>query len=102
MGDTPEDMAMEVMVVMEVWVVMGVDFMAKGRLKPSQDILEVIVVLVMDMETVTEALAMDVDSMERGKQMLNPDILEVIIDSPEDMAMVVMAVADMDIMVELS
>ena len=88
---------MEDMVVMG----MGVDITAKGRLKPSQDILEVMGVMVMDVDTDTEAMAMDVDTMAKGKQMLNLDILEVMVDMAEDMAMVVMAMVGLDIMVEL-
>merc|ERR1719312_387103 len=79
-----EDMVMEVMEVTG----MDVDIMVRERLKPSQDILEVMV-------------AMDVDTMARGKQMLNLDILEDMVDIAEDMAMAVMAMAvDMVIMVK--
>merc|ERR1711887_481816 len=41
-----EDMVMEVMVAMD----MAVDTMARGRLKLSQDILEDMVVMVMDVD----------------------------------------------------
>merc|ERR1711862_652053 len=85
-----EDMVMEDMVmgVMD----MDVDTMVRERLKQSQDILEV-----MDMVVDMEVMDMDVDTMVKGKQMLNLDILEGMVD----MAMVVMAMAvDMVIMVE--
>merc|ERR1711931_572188 len=74
----PEDMDMEDM-VMEVMVVtdMAVDTMARGRLKLSQDILEDMVVMVMDMDT--EVMDMDVDIMERGTLELSQDILEDIV-----------------------
>merc|ERR1711862_262933 len=85
----PEDTAMEDM-VMEV-TGMDVDIMVRERLKPSQDILEVMVVMVMVVDM--EDMAMDVDTMARGKQMLNLDILEDTVDIAEDMATVVMAMA---------
>merc|ERR1719312_1573435 len=74
--------------------------MARGRLKQSQDILEVTEVMDMaeDMEDmVMEVMDMDVDTMARGRLKQSQDILEVMVD----MAMVVMAMAvDMVIMVE--
>merc|ERR1711875_121545 len=90
-----EDMVMEVMEVTD----MGMDIMVRERLKPSQDILEVMVVMAMVVDM--EDMAMDVDTTARGKQMLNLDILEDMGDIAEDMAMVVMAMAvDMVIMVK--
>merc|ERR1712236_184355 len=71
----PEDMDMEDM-VMEVMedMDMAVVTMARGRLKLSQDILEDMVVMVMDVDM--EAMDMAVDTMARGKLKLSQDILE--------------------------
>merc|ERR1719206_1083898 len=70
---------MEVM-VMEVMEVTGmaVDIMVRERLKPSQDILAVMVGMVMAVDM--EDMAMEVDTMARGKQMLNLEILEDMVD----------------------
>merc|ERR1719312_1278053 len=54
-----EDMVMEVMEVTG----MGVDIMVRERLKPSQDILEAMVVMVMAVDM--EDMAMAVDTMAR-------------------------------------
>merc|ERR1719320_1211783 len=88
-----EDMVMEVMEVTG----MDVDIMVRERLKPSQDILEVMVgmVMVVDMEE----MAMEVDTMARGKQMLNLDILEDMVDIAADMVVMEVTGMDMDIMV---
>merc|ERR1712212_590823 len=65
----PEDMDVEDM-VMEVMVAMGmaVVTMERGMLKPSQDILEDMAVMVMDVDMVV--MDMDVDTMGRGRLML--------------------------------
>jgi len=85
---------------MEVMVVMGmaVVTMARGRLKPSQDILEDMVVMVMvgDMEV----MDMDVDIMERERLKLSQDILEDMVVMAVDMAMVVTDMGAMVIMVK--
>ena len=85
---------MEVMVVMDMAVVT----MARGRLKPSQDILEDMVVMVMDVDMVV--MDMDVDTMARGRLMLNQDILEDMVVMAVDMDMEVMDMVDMAIMVK--
>merc|ERR1712212_282836 len=89
-----EDMVMKVMVVMDMAVVT----MARGKLKQSQDILEDMVVMVMDVDMVV--MDMDVDIMERGKLMLNPDILEDMVVMAVDMDMGAMDMVDMAIMVK--
>merc|ERR1712113_550794 len=89
-----EDMAMEVMEAMDMAVVT----MARGRLKLSQDILEDMVVMVMDVDM--EAMDMDVDIMERGRLMPSQDILEDMVDMAVDMDMEVMDMVDMAIMVK--
>merc|ERR1719376_1004515 len=93
----PEDMGMEDM-VMEVMVAMGMDVatMARGRLKLSQDILEDMVVMVMDVDM--EVMDMDVDIMERGTLELSLDILEDMVVTVVDMDMGDMDTVDMDIM----
>merc|ERR1719260_703005 len=63
-------MVMEVMEAMD----MAVDTMARGRLKLSQDILEDMVVMVMDVDM--EVMDMAVDTMARGKLKQSQDILE--------------------------
>jgi len=79
---------------MEVMVAMGmaVVTMARGRLKLSQDILEVMVAMVTDVDM--EVMDMDVGIMARGRLKLNQDILE-------DMVVMVMVgdmvVMDMDV-----
>merc|ERR1711954_496843 len=85
-----EDMDTEVMVAMD----MDVGTMARERLKLSQDILEDMVVMVMDVDMVV--MDMDVDIMARGRLMLNQDILEdmvvmAVVTDMEAMAMVDMA-----------
>merc|ERR1719430_1909556 len=90
-----EVMVMEVMEAMD----MAVDTMARGKLKLSQDILEDMVVMVMDVDM--EAMVMDVDIMERGKLMLNQDILEDMVVMDVDMDIGAMDMVDMAIMVEL-
>merc|ERR1711990_65109 len=84
-----EDMVMEVMVVMDMAVVT----MARGKLKPSQDILEDMVVMVMGVDM--EVMDMDVDTMERGRLMLSQDILEDMVVMDVDMDMEVMDMVDM-------
>merc|ERR1711973_929564 len=88
-----EDMVMEVMEAMDMAVVT----MARGRLKQSQDILEDMVVMVMDVDM--EVMDMDVDIMERGRLMLSQDILEDMEVMAVDMDMEVMGMVDMAIMV---
>merc|ERR1711970_170324 len=89
-----EDMAMEVMVVMD----MAVDTMARERLKPSQDILEDMVVMVMGVDM--GVMDMDVDTMARERLMLNQDILEDMVAMAVDMDTGAMDMVDMAIMVE--
>merc|ERR1712212_888103 len=100
--DTSEevmDMEDMVMVAMEVMVI-GVGIMERGRPKLSQDILEVMAVMVMVVDM--EDMAMDVDTMARGRLKLSQDILEDMVDMDEDMDMEVMVmVGDMAIMVNL-
>merc|ERR1711970_1095331 len=87
------DMAMEVMEAMG----MAVGIMARGRLKPSQDISEVMEVMV-----IAEDMAMDMDTTVRGRLMLRLGTLEDMVVMAEDMDMVVMVMAvDMAIMVKL-
>ena len=85
---------------MEAMVAMGMDVvtMARGRLKLSQDILEDMVVMVMDVDM--EVMDMDVDIMARGRLKLNQDILEVMVAMAVDMDMEVMDMVDMAIMVK--
>merc|ERR1712212_52617 len=91
-----EDMAMEVMEDM----VIGVGIMERGRPKLSQDILEVMAVMVMVVDM--EDMATDVDTMARGRPKLSQDILEDMVDTVGDMDMVVMVMAvDMATMVKL-
>merc|ERR1719312_1923474 len=89
----PEDTDTEVMVAMD----MDVDTMAKGRLKLSQDILEDMVVMGMDVDMVV--MDMDVGIMARGRLILNQDILEDMVVMAVDMDTEVMAMVDMAIMV---
>merc|ERR1719347_1120872 len=89
-----EDMDTEVMVATD----MDVDTMARGRLKLSQDILEVMVVMVMDVDMVV--MDMDVGIMTRGRLMLNQDILEDMVVMAVVTDMEAMAMVDMDIMVK--
>merc|ERR1719376_324146 len=78
---------------------MAVDTMAREKLKPSQDILEVMVVMVIAVDM--EDMAMDVDTMARGRLTLKLGILEDMVDMVEDMDMAVMVMAmDMVDMVE--
>merc|ERR1712055_949104 len=77
---------------------MAVDTMARGRLKLSQDILEDMVVMVMDVDMVV--MDMDVDTMARGRLMLSQDILEDMVVMAADMDMEVMDMVDMAIMVK--
>merc|ERR1711973_986799 len=88
---------MGVMEVMEAMDMAAVT-MERGRLKLSQDILEDMVVMVMDVDM--EATVMDVDIMERGRLMLNQDILEDMVVMAVDMDMGVMGMVDMAIMVK--
>merc|ERR1712212_246437 len=83
---------MGVMVAMDMAVVT----MARGRLKLSQDILEDMVVMVMDVDM--EVMDMDVDIMARGRLKLNQDILEDMVVMAVDME--VMGMVDMAIMVK--
>merc|ERR1719250_397299 len=85
---------------MEVMEVMGmdVDIMVRERLKPSQDILEVMVVMVMVVDM--EDMAMEVDTMARGKPKLWLRLSQDIFPEDmamEDMVMVVMEVTGMDV-----
>merc|ERR1719347_2541013 len=89
-----EDMDTEVMVAMD----MDVDTMARGRLKLSQDILEDMVVMVMDVDMVV--MDMGVDIMGRGRLRLNQDILEDMVVMAVVTDMEAMAMVEMDIMVE--
>merc|ERR1719153_1407837 len=84
----PEDMVIEVMEDMDMAVVT----MARGRLKLSQDILEGMVVMVMDVDM--EAMDMDMDIMARGRLKLSQDILEGMVVMVMDVDMEVM---DMDV-----
>merc|ERR1712114_62030 len=95
----PEDMDMEDMDT-EVMVAMDMDVvtMARGRLKLSQDILEDMVVMAMDVDMVV--MGMDVGIMERGRLMLNQDILEDMVVMAVDMDMEAMDMVDMAIMVK--
>merc|ERR1719209_2465455 len=89
-----EDMVMEVMVVMDIAVVT----MARGKLKPSQDILEDMVVMVMDVDMVVMDMALV--TMARGRLMLSQDILEDMVVMAVDMDMEVMDMVDMAITVK--
>merc|ERR1712112_331908 len=89
-----EDMDTEVMVATD----MGVVTMARGRLKLSQDILEDMVVMAMDVDMVV--MDMDVDIMARGRLRLNQDILEDMVVMAVVTDMEAMAMVDMDIMVK--
>merc|ERR1711962_417494 len=97
---SPEDTDMEDM-AMEVMEAMGMDVvtMARGRLKPSQDILEVMVVMAIAVDM--EDMAMDMDTMAKGRLTLKLGILEHMVDTAEDMDMVVMVMVDMAITVKL-
>merc|ERR1719153_919911 len=91
-----EDMAIEVMEAMGI----GVGTMARERLKLSQDILEVMVVMVIAVDM--EDMAMDVDTMARGRLTLKLGILVDMEDMAEDMDMGVMVMAvDMAITVKI-
>merc|ERR1712112_579607 len=79
-------------------MVMAVDTMARGRLKLSQDILEDMVVMVMDVDMVV--MDMDVGIMARGRLMLNQDILEDMVVMAVVTDMEAMAMVDMAIMVK--
>merc|ERR1712055_770498 len=88
---------------MEVMEAMGMDVgtMARGRLKPSQDILEDMVVMVIAVDMDMEDMAMDVDTMARGRLTPKLGILEDMVDMAEDMDMVVMVMVDMAITVKI-